>query len=175
MAQGEATSLAEKTRGLEDGLARVSAERDALKAEAEREAVATQSLRAELVKMRTELQLNEGAVAQAVQLAEAAWVETLQWKQKAEGNVPSTVLRVLTAVLALIPLFSLVWSRLGDKTGQCHHGLCCAADGLGCQYQGACHHTKCREGGLRCSRNPRGGSVGHFHSELPYCPLWWCA
>lgn len=91
-AQGEATSLAEKTRGLDDGLARVSTERDALKAEAEREAAAIQSLRTELAKMKTELQLNEGAVAQAVQLAEAAWAETLQWKQKAEGNVPSTVL-----------------------------------------------------------------------------------
>jgi hypothetical protein len=41
MAQGEVTSLAEKTRGLEDGLARVSTERDALKAEVEREATAT--------------------------------------------------------------------------------------------------------------------------------------
>jgi hypothetical protein len=41
MAHGEATSLVEKTRGLEDGLARVSNERDALKAEAEREATAT--------------------------------------------------------------------------------------------------------------------------------------
>jgi chromosome segregation ATPase len=55
MAQGEVTSLAEKMRGLEDGLARVSTERDALKAEAEREAAATQSLHAELAKMKKEL------------------------------------------------------------------------------------------------------------------------
>jgi uncharacterized protein YlxW (UPF0749 family) len=39
-AQGEVTSLVEEMRGLEDGLARVSTERDALKAEAEREAAA---------------------------------------------------------------------------------------------------------------------------------------
>jgi hypothetical protein len=55
VAQGEVTSLVEKTRGLEDGLARVNTERDTLKAEAEREATATLSLRAELVKMRIEL------------------------------------------------------------------------------------------------------------------------
>jgi chromosome segregation ATPase len=71
-AQGEATSLAEKTQGLEDGLAGVSTERDTLKAEAEREATATQSLCAELAKMQTELQLNEGAMAWVVQSAEAA-------------------------------------------------------------------------------------------------------
>jgi hypothetical protein len=41
--------------------------------------------------MKTEFQLKEGTVAQAVQLAEAACAETLQWKQKVEGNVPSTV------------------------------------------------------------------------------------
>jgi predicted RNase H-like nuclease (RuvC/YqgF family) len=63
---GEVTSLAEKTHRLEDGLARVSTERDALKAEAEHEAATAQSLRAELAKMKIELQLKEGTVAQAV-------------------------------------------------------------------------------------------------------------
>jgi deoxyribodipyrimidine photolyase len=77
---------------LEEGLARVSTERDALKAEAEHEAAAAQSLRAELAKMKIELQLKEGAMAQAVQSAVAAYAETLQWKQKVEGNVPLTVL-----------------------------------------------------------------------------------
>jgi hypothetical protein len=62
---------------LEDGLTRVSAKQDALKAEVEREAAATQSLRAEVAKMKTKLQLNEGAVAQAIQSTEAAWAETL--------------------------------------------------------------------------------------------------
>jgi hypothetical protein len=52
-AQGEVTSLVKKTQGLEDGLARVSTERDALKAKGEPEAAATQSLCAELVKMKT--------------------------------------------------------------------------------------------------------------------------
>jgi hypothetical protein len=42
-------------QGLEDGLARVSTEQDALKAEAEREPATTQSLRAELAKIKTEL------------------------------------------------------------------------------------------------------------------------
>jgi hypothetical protein len=55
VAEGEATSLAEKTQGLEDGLARVSIEQDALKAEAEREAATAQSLRAKLAKMKTKL------------------------------------------------------------------------------------------------------------------------
>jgi hypothetical protein len=55
--------LVEKTRGSEDGLAWVNTERDALKAEAEREATATLSLRAELAKMRIELQLKEGTMA----------------------------------------------------------------------------------------------------------------
>jgi hypothetical protein len=57
---------------LEDGFARVSTKRDTLKVEVEREAAATQSLRAELAKMKIELQLNEGTMAQAVQSAEAA-------------------------------------------------------------------------------------------------------
>jgi hypothetical protein len=41
--------------------------------------------------MKMELQLKEGAMAQAVQSAEAAYAETLQWKQKVEGNVPLIV------------------------------------------------------------------------------------
>jgi hypothetical protein len=48
--------------------------------------------------MKTELQLKEGAMAQAIQSAEVAYAETLQWKQKVEGNVPSIVFRVLVAV-----------------------------------------------------------------------------
>jgi hypothetical protein len=55
IAQVEVTSLVGKTRGLEDGLAQVSMERDDLKAEVEREAAAAQSLRVELAKMKTEL------------------------------------------------------------------------------------------------------------------------
>jgi hypothetical protein len=55
VAQVEVTSLVGKTRGLEDGLAQVSMERDDLKAEVEREAAAAQSLRVELAKMKTEL------------------------------------------------------------------------------------------------------------------------
>jgi hypothetical protein len=62
---------------LEDGLTRVSAKQDALKAEVEREVATTQSLRAEVAKMKTKLQLNEGVVAQAIQSTEAAWAETL--------------------------------------------------------------------------------------------------
>jgi hypothetical protein len=77
MAHGEVISLVEKLQGLEDGLARVSTEQDALKAEAKREAAAAQSLCAELAKMKMELQLEEGAVAQAVQLAEAACAKAL--------------------------------------------------------------------------------------------------
>jgi hypothetical protein len=91
MAKGEVTSLVEKTQGLEDRLTRVSTERDALKVEAEREAVVAQSLHVELAKMKTELQLREGAVVQAIQTVEAACAETLQWKQKVESNTPSTV------------------------------------------------------------------------------------
>jgi hypothetical protein len=49
-----------------------------LEAEAEREAAAAQSLCAELAKMKTELQLKEGAVAQAVLSADVACAETLQ-------------------------------------------------------------------------------------------------
>jgi hypothetical protein len=41
----------------------VSTEQDALKVEVEREAAAAQSLCAEVVKMKTELQQNKGAVA----------------------------------------------------------------------------------------------------------------
>jgi hypothetical protein len=81
----------EKTQGLEEGLAWVSAERDALKDEADHEAAAAQSLRTKLAKMKTKLELKEGAVAQAIQMAEAARAEILQWKQKVEGNVPSTL------------------------------------------------------------------------------------
>jgi hypothetical protein len=97
--------------------------------------------------MKIELQLKEGAVAQAVQLTDAACAETLEWKQKVEGNIPSTVFQVLVVVLALIPLSLFVWSRLGERSGQHHHGLWCAADGL--RDQGAHRPTKCCEDGLR--------------------------
>jgi hypothetical protein len=73
--------------------------------------------------MKTELQLKEGAVAQAVQLTDVAYAETLEWKQKVEGNVPSTVFQVLVVVLALILLSLFVWSRLGERSGRRHHDL----------------------------------------------------
>jgi hypothetical protein len=62
------------------GLARVSAERDALKDEADCEAVVAQSLRTKLAETKMELELKEGAVAQAIQMAKAAHAEILQWK-----------------------------------------------------------------------------------------------
>jgi hypothetical protein len=108
---------------LEDGLARVSTKRDALKTEAEREAAAAQSLRAELAKMKTELQLKEGAMAQVVQSAVAACAETLQWKQKVEGNIPLTVFLSFGHCFSAYPLVLFVWSRLGERFGRRHHGL----------------------------------------------------
>jgi uncharacterized protein (DUF3084 family) len=90
-AQKEVTSLAEKTQGLEQGLARVSTQRDALRANANREAAAARSLRTELEEMKTELELKAGAVAQAVQMAGAAHAEILQWKHKVEGDILSTL------------------------------------------------------------------------------------
>jgi hypothetical protein len=104
-------------RGLEDGLARVSIEWDALKAEAEREATAAQSLRAELVKMKTELQLKEGAAAQGIQMVKAACAETLQWKQKVEGNVPSTIFPSFGHCFSAYPLSLFVWSRIEERSG----------------------------------------------------------
>jgi hypothetical protein len=48
---------------LEQGLAQVSIERDALRADADREAAAARGLRTELAEMKTELELKAGAVA----------------------------------------------------------------------------------------------------------------
>jgi hypothetical protein len=48
--------------------------------------------------MKTELQLKEGAMAQAIQSDKAAYAETLQWKQNVEGTGPSMVFRVLVVV-----------------------------------------------------------------------------
>jgi uncharacterized coiled-coil DUF342 family protein len=85
----EATSLAQKTQGLEQGLAQVSTERDALRADADREAATARGLRTELAEMKTELEMKAGAVAQAVQMTEAARAEILQWRHKAEGDILS--------------------------------------------------------------------------------------
>jgi hypothetical protein len=41
--------------------------------------------------MKMELELKADAVAQAVQMAEAARAEILQWKQKVEGDILSTL------------------------------------------------------------------------------------
>jgi hypothetical protein len=41
--------------------------------------------------MKTELELKAGAMAQAIQIAEAARVEILQWKHKVEGDILSTL------------------------------------------------------------------------------------
>jgi hypothetical protein len=114
-AQEEVTSLADKTRGLEDGLALVSTEQDALKAEAEREAAAAQSICAELARIKMELQLKDGVMAQAIQLAEAACAETLQWKQKVGGNVSSTVFPGFGCCFSSYPLVSILeqaWRKI---------------------------------------------------------------
>jgi cell division septum initiation protein DivIVA len=78
-------------KGLEQGLAQVSTERDALRADADREVATARGLRTELAEMKTELELKAGAVAQAVQIAKAARAEILQWKHKAEGDILSTL------------------------------------------------------------------------------------
>jgi uncharacterized protein (DUF3084 family) len=88
-AHKEATSLAKKTQGLEQRLAQVSTERDALRADADHEAATTRGLHTELAEMKTELELKAGAVAQAVQMTEVARVEILQWKHKVEGDILS--------------------------------------------------------------------------------------
>jgi uncharacterized coiled-coil DUF342 family protein len=77
MAHKEATSLAQKTQGLEQGLAQVSTERDALRADADREATTARGLRTELAEMKMELELKAGTVAQAIQMTEAAHDEIL--------------------------------------------------------------------------------------------------
>jgi hypothetical protein len=41
--------------------------------------------------MKTELELKAGAMAQAVQMARAAHVEILQWKDKLECDIISTL------------------------------------------------------------------------------------
>jgi hypothetical protein len=41
--------------------------------------------------MKTELELKAGTVAQAIQMAEAARAEILQWKHKAKGDILSTL------------------------------------------------------------------------------------
>jgi hypothetical protein len=60
-------------------------------ADADREAATAQGLRTELVEMKMELELKAGAVAQAVQMTEAAHAEILQWKHKVEGDILSTL------------------------------------------------------------------------------------
>jgi predicted nucleic acid-binding Zn-ribbon protein len=78
-------------QGLEQGLAQVSTERDALRADADHEATTAQGLRTELAEMKMKLELKAGAVAQAVQMAEAVRAEILQWKHKVEGDILSTL------------------------------------------------------------------------------------
>jgi hypothetical protein len=58
--------------------------------------------------MKMELQLKEGAVAQAVQSAKAACAETLQWKQKVEGNIPSSVFLCFGHYFSAYPLVLFV-------------------------------------------------------------------
>jgi hypothetical protein len=41
--------------------------------------------------MKTKVELKVGAVAQAIQMTEAAHAEILQWKRKAEGDILSTL------------------------------------------------------------------------------------
>jgi hypothetical protein len=66
--------------------------------------------------MKTELQLKGDAVAQAIQSAEAACAETLQWKQKAEGNVPLTVFLSFGRCFSAYPFVSIyleqAWRRI---------------------------------------------------------------
>jgi uncharacterized coiled-coil DUF342 family protein len=62
-AHKEVASLAQKTQGLEQGLAQVSIERDAMRADADCEAATARGLRTKLAEMKMELELKAGAVA----------------------------------------------------------------------------------------------------------------
>jgi hypothetical protein len=86
VAREQAASLAKKARKLEEDLARVAIEQDAFKIETEREVTTAKTLGEQLGMLRTELQLQEGALAQATKADEASQNEALQSKQKAEGN-----------------------------------------------------------------------------------------
>jgi hypothetical protein len=65
--------------------------------------------------MKTELQLKEGTVAQAVKMVEVACAETLQWKQKVEGNVPSTVFLSIGRCFSAYPLVSICLDQAWGK------------------------------------------------------------
>jgi hypothetical protein len=67
--------------------------------------------------MKMELQLKEGVVTQGIQMVEAAYAETLQWKQKVEGNVPSTLFPSFGRCFSAYPLSLFVWSRIEERSG----------------------------------------------------------
>jgi hypothetical protein len=102
VAREQAASLAKKARKLEEDLARVAIEQDAFKIETEREVTTAKTLGEQLGMLRTELQLQEGALAQATKADEASQNEALQSKQKAEGNY---CLSCLFSLNALFPVF----------------------------------------------------------------------
>jgi predicted nucleic acid-binding Zn-ribbon protein len=102
----ETASLAQKTQGLEQGLAQVITERYALRAEADHEAATARGFRTELAEMKTELELKVDAVAQVVQMTEVARAKILQWKHKEEGDILSLYpqgLITVSSIYLLIP------------------------------------------------------------------------
>ena len=85
MAREQAAPLAARIKELEEELTRVTSERDTFRSLAEEATASAKAIAGQLGVEQGAHLLTKGALAEAVKVAEASWVEALAWKEKAEG------------------------------------------------------------------------------------------
>ncbi|XP_066354838.1 uncharacterized protein [Miscanthus floridulus] len=81
----QATPLAARIKLLEEELTQVAGERDTFRFRAEQVEASAKAVAEQLRAEQGAHLLTKGALAEALKVAEATWIEALAWKEKAEG------------------------------------------------------------------------------------------
>jgi len=78
--------LSARIKELEEELTRVAGERDTFRSRAKEVTASAKAIAGQLGEEQGADLLMKGALAEALKVAEASWVEVLAWKEKAEGE-----------------------------------------------------------------------------------------
>ena len=85
-AREKAAPLAARIKELEEELTRVAGEWDTFRSRVEEATAFTKVIAGQLGAEQGAHLLTKGALAEALKVAEASWVEALAWKEKAKGE-----------------------------------------------------------------------------------------
>ena len=78
--------MAVRIKELEEELTRVAGERETFRSRAEEATTSAKAIAGQLSEEQGTHVLTKGALAEALKVAKASWVEVLAWKKKSEGE-----------------------------------------------------------------------------------------